>query len=152
MKNFRLLFISFLLLNIFSLSSCQKEEIDNRDQYVGTWNFNQLGSLIFYQNGQVVITSPIDQNGTLSITKSANNDLIIDGKTYTVNDNSIIAAPESITETDNVNGVNLVGTNIQNGTLGGNIIVINSSITGTWNNSNGVSGNFSGTTTITLTR
>lgn len=150
MKIFRLLLISFLLVNLISLTSCEKEEIDPRDEYVGTWNYSRSGSLTFYHNGQSIGTSPINENGTMSISKSGENDLIIGGQTFTVSGTHLSSDPQSITRTND--GVNIVGTSTDNGTLGSNIITINSSITGTWNNSNGASGNFSGSMTITLTK
>ncbi len=75
---------------------------------------------------------------------------MIDGKLFFVNGNNLSSDPESITETDN--GVVIVGTATYSGKLSSNIITINSSITGTWSNSNGANGNLSGTSVNTLTK
>ncbi|RLD40200.1 MAG: hypothetical protein DRI86_15680 [Bacteroidetes bacterium] len=75
---------------------------------------------------------------------------MIDGKLFVVNDNKLSSDPEIITETDN--GVNMVGMVTYSGQLGSSMITINSSITGTWSNSNGATGNYSGTSVRTLTK
>lgn len=153
MKRLKFLTLVIIGLSIISLTSCNKDDDtmeDIRNQYVGTWNYIQSGSLTLYQNGQSIGTVPINENGSMSITKSGENDLIINGQRFTVSGTHLSSDPESITET--TNGVNIVATSNSNGTLGSNIITINSSITGTWNNSNGDSGNLSGSMTTTLTK
>lgn len=153
MRRLRFLVLVLIGSSIISLTSCSKDDDtveDIRNQYVGTWNYTELGSLTLYHNGQNAGTVPIDTNGSMSITKSGENDLIINGKRFTVSGTHLSSDPESITET--TDGVNIVATYTRNGTLGSNIITINSSITGTWNNSYGASGNLSGSTTTTLTK
>jgi hypothetical protein len=134
------------------LSSCSNddESQDIRDQYVGTWNYNALGSATLFQNGQSVGTVPLNETGTVSISKSGSSALIIDGKTYIVNGNNLSSNPTPITQTSD--GVSIVGTELSDGTLGSNIIVLNSSLTGTWNTASGASGNLSGSGITTLTR
>lgn len=155
MKKYFLISIIGLLFVGTTMTSCKKEEepapvVDVRDQYVGTWNYKEIGSLTIYQNGSSVGTVPIDESGSVEVTKSGEKGLMIDGKLFVVNDNKLSSDPESITETDN--GVNLVGTATYTGQLGSSMITINSSITGTWSNSNGASGNYSGTSVRTLTK
>ncbi len=156
MKKYFLIAIIGLLFVGTTMTSCKKEEeepepvVDVRDQYVGTWQSKEIGSLTIYQNGSSVGTVPIDTSGSVEITKSGEKSLIIDGKLFVVNDNKLSSDPESVTETDN--GVNMVGTATFSGQLGSNVITINSSITGSWSNSNGASGNYSGTTVRTLTK
>lgn len=152
----KLKFLTLLLVGVsfFSLQSCSKDDVpqvaqDPRDQYVGTWNSISSGSLTLFQNGQSVGTFPINDNGPVTISKSGSNSLIIDGKTYTVNGNNLTSPPTPVTE--KANGVVIVATENSNGTLGSNII-INNTVTGTWNNSNGASGNLSGSYVTTLTR
>ncbi|MGI6479648.1 MAG: hypothetical protein ACOX0M_09440 [Salinivirgaceae bacterium] len=155
MKVFRLLLGSLLLLGVATLSGCKKEKeevkVDKRDQYVGTWNYTQTGSMTLYHNGEAVYTVPMDGSGTMSITKSGENDLIIDGVKFTVNGNNLTAPTQSLTDASD--GFNYVATiTTDNGTLAPNVITINNSITGTWNNSDGDTGNLSGTLTTILTK
>ncbi len=151
----------FLVLGLMSfgmtMTSCTKEKkkedpvaVDSRDAYVGTWNYKEIGSVTLYYSGSSIGTVPIDTSGTNKVSKSGNSGLIIDGKLFTVNDNKLSSDPESITETKN--GFNIVGTATYTGQLGSNMITINSSVTGTWSNSNGATGNFSGTSVRTLTK
>ena len=156
MKKYFLITIIGLLLVGTTMTSCEKEEeepapvVDVRDQYVGTWNSKEIGSLTLYSSGASIGTVPIDESGSVEVTKSGEKGLMIDGKLFVVNDNKLSSDPESITETDD--GVNMVGTATYSGQLGSNMITINSSITGTWSHSSGTSGNFSGTTIRTLTK
>jgi hypothetical protein len=152
----KLKFLTLLLVGVsfFSLQSCSKDDDpqvaqDPRDQYVGTWSKVSTGSLTLFQNGQSVGTVPINENGPITISKSGSNSLIIDGKTYTVSGSNVTSPPTPVTE--NANGVVIIATENSNGTLGSNII-LNNTATGTWNNSNGASGNLSGSYVTTLTR
>jgi hypothetical protein len=152
MKQIKILTLMLFGLTFFLLTSCSNDDeaTDIRNKYIGTWNATTTGSLTFYQNGQSVGTAPLNQSNSVTISKSGSNILIIDGKSYTVNDNSLSSSPTPIN--DNSNGVSIVGTENSNGTLGSNIINLNETITGTWNNSNGASGNLSGNAVTTLTR
>jgi hypothetical protein len=152
----KLKFLTLLLVGVsfFSLQSCSKDDVpqvaqDPRDQYVGTWNSISSGSLTLFQNGQSIGTIPVNENGPITISKSGSNSLIIGGKTYTVNGSNLTSPPTPFTE--NANGVVIVATENSNGTLGSNII-FNNTVTGTWNSTNGASGNLSGSYVITLTR
>tara|TARA_B110000459_G_C16219715_1_gene320247 strand:+ start:85 stop:537 length:453 start_codon:yes stop_codon:yes gene_type:complete len=143
------------LLAVVLLGSCKKKE-DSRDQYLGTWNFEGLGNITRYENGQILASTQIVGSGTLSITKSGDNDLLFledgqtEGRIYSVSGTNITSNPENGTETNN--GINLVYTTFADGTLGPNLIIINVDINGTWNASNGTYGNLSGSSTTTLTR
>ena len=152
MKQIKFLTLLLVSLSLISLSSCSTDDgiQDVRDQYVGTWNSVSSGSLTLYQNGQSVGTVPINETNTVAISKSGSNALIIDGTSYIVNGTNLSSNPQPLTETSN--GVNIVGTTVSNGTLGSNIITLNGAVTGTWNNSNGASGNLSGSVISTLTR
>jgi hypothetical protein len=151
-------FLTLLLVGLFfiSLSSCSNDDnddnkvIDIRDQYVGNWNSTSSGSLTLFQNGQSIGTIPLNENGTVAISKSGSNALLINGSTYNVNGNNLSSNPTPITQTSD--GVTIVGTELSNGTLGSNLITFNNSITGTWNATNGDSGNLSGAVITTLTR
>lgn len=152
MKN--VLYLAVILLGI-GFSSCEKDEddakiTDTRDQYVGSWSYNEIGNLTLYQAGASVGTAPIDKSGSYDVLKSGTNGLLIGSKLFFVNGSSLSSDPESVNDTDN--GFNMVGTETASGQLASNVITINSSITGTWSNSNGASGNFSGSAVSTLTK
>ncbi|KAB1157941.1 hypothetical protein [Flavobacterium luteum] len=153
MKQIKFLTLLLLALSFISLSSCSKDDVveqDVRDQYVGTWSSTSIGSLTLFQNGQSVITKPVNESGSISITKSGTNALIIDGTSYIVNGTNLSSNPTPVNV--NSDGVNIVGTALSNGTLSSNIISLNDAITGTWNETNGASGNLSGNIITTLTR
>lgn len=154
MKKIKFLTLLLVGVSFFSLQSCSKDDDaqviqDARDQYVGTWNSISTGNITFFQNGQSVGTAPINNSGPVTISKSGSNSLLIDGKIYIVNGNNLTSNPTPIT--DNTSGVTTIATENSNGTLGSNII-LNNTITGTWNNTNGASGNLSGSGITTLTR
>lgn len=153
MKQIKFLTLLLVSLSFITLSSCSNDDNeaqDARDQYVGTWNSISSGSVTLFQNGQSVGTVPINETNTVSISKSGSNALLINETTYIVNGTNLSSNPQPLTETSN--GVNIVGTTVSNGTLGSNIITLNGAVTGTWNNSNGASGNLSGSVISTLTR
>ena len=146
-KSFTLISIIFTLIN---LSSCKKEEVDDRDQYVGTWNYQETGALTLYSNGQSIGTLPIDDNGSLEITKTGSSDLMIDGTLCTLSGSNIIVPAGTATSSED--GLTIIVTNTGSGVLGSSIITLNLSYTGTWNSDNGTSGNLSGSTTMSLTK
>jgi hypothetical protein len=153
MKHIKFLTLFFVAMSFTSLSSCSKDEDGNqdaRDQYVGTWNSVSSGSLTLYQNGQSVGTVPINETNTVAISKSGSNALIIDGTSYIVNGTNLSSNPTPVTQTSS--GINIVGTEVSDGTLGSSIISLNNAITGTWNATSGASGNLSGSVITTLTR
>jgi hypothetical protein len=152
MKQIKFLTLLLVGLTFISLSSCSTDDgnQDARDQYVGTWNSISSGSVTLFQNGQSVGTVPINETNTVSISKSGSNALLINETIYIVNGTNLSSNPQPLSETSN--GVNIVGTTVSNGTLGSNIITLNGAVTGTWNNSNGASGNLSGSVISTLTR
>ena len=146
-KSFTLISIIFTLIN---LSSCKKEEVDDRDQYVGTWNYQETGALTLYSNGQSIGTLPIDDNGSLEITKTGSSDLMIDGTLCTLSGSNIIVPAGNATSSED--GLTIIATQTGSGVLGSSIITLNLSYTGTWNSDNGTSGNLSGSTTMSLTK
>ena len=153
MKKIKFSILTSLLLAFLSLGSCSKDDgavQDVRDQYVGTWNAVTTGSITLYQNGQSISTVPLNKSRTYAISKSGSNALLIDGKSYTVNGNNLSSTPTPVTESSN--GLTIVATESSNGTLGSNIINFNETITGTWNATNGDSGNLSGNAVTVLTK
>lgn len=152
MKKIKFLNLLFVGLTFLLMQSCSKDEDtvqDPRDQYVGSWKMVDIGSLTIYENGQIVGTAPLNQTSTVTISKSGTNTLIIDGDSYIVNNNNL--STNQIPFNENNNGIIMIGTANRSGTLGANIITINTSITGTWNNANG-SGNMSGNISSNLTK
>lgn len=149
----KLTFFSLIgLLFLSTIISCSDddEDIDEREQYVGSWNVNEVGSITLFQNGSSIGTVPIDTTFSISITKSGDNGLNMDGTVYFINGNSLSTDPESITETSD--GINIVGTQTSSGTLSTDVITLRNDITGTWSASSGDNGNLSGSSTATLTR
>ena len=149
-KYFKLFTLITIIFSLINLSSCKKEEVDDRDQYVGTWNYQETGALTLYSNGQSIGTIPIDNNGSLDITKSGSSDLMIDGTLCTLSGSNISVQAETLTSSED--GVTFIMTQTGSGVLGSNTISINLSITGTWNASDGTSGNLSGSYTRSLTK
>ena len=152
MKQIKFLTLLLVSLSLISLSSCSTDDgsQDIRDQYVGTWSSVSSGSLTLFQNGQSIGTVPINETNTVSISKSGSNALIIDGTSYIVNGTNLSSNPTPVTQTSS--GINIVGTEVSDGTLGSSIISLNNAITGTWNATSGASGNLSGSVITTLTR
>jgi hypothetical protein len=153
MKKIKFLTLMLVGLLVVSLSSCSSDDgatQDPRDQYVGTWSFNETGSVTLFQNGQSIGTGPINESGTVVISKSGENALSIRGTNFIVNGTNLSSNPENFSDT--TDGINIVGTATYSGTLGSNLITINNSIVGTWNTSGNLSGNLSGTSVTTLTR
>lgn len=154
MKKYFLIITLALFTLGMSMTSCSKDDddpvVDPRDQYVGTWNSKEIGSITIYSEGSSIGTSPIDKSSTISISKTGEKSLIIDEKYFIVNDNNLSSDTESFTQTED--GVNIVGTATYTGLLGSNTISINTSITGTWSSEDGSTGNISGTSVITLTK
>lgn len=145
-----LLFIAVVTFGLTTSCSSDDDNTDPRDKYIGTWQSKTTGSLTLYHMGESVETVPIDETGTSVISKSGENSLNIDGKIFTLNGNSLTTNPESIANTQD--GVNMVGTTIYSGQVGSEIITINSDITGSWSNSHGATGNFSGIVVTILTK
>lgn len=146
-----ILFIGVLGLGIItSCSSDDNGNIDPRDAYVGTWDYTSTGSFSLFYFGDVIGTAPINDRGTVYISKSGENELIIDDKKFTLNGTSLTSNPESISQ--NEGGMNMVGTAIYTGQVGTDIITINTEMSGSWSTNDGLSGEFSGTSVTTFTR
>jgi len=139
--------IGMLFISLANLSSCKKEEVDNRDKYVGNWEYKTTGRIPIYHGG-ILTTIPIDEKGTIEVTKSGNNALKIGDKVYTINDENLSGDTENITKT--YKGINIVGTYTYSGKLGFRMIILTSSITGTWSDTNGESGTLDGIIVMSL--
>ena len=141
-------YLLFLLLLIFI--SCSKNEVDTRDDYVGTWNESSVGSMSLLLNGSIVSTTPLSDSQTgIEITKSGTNQLVIDGLAVTVSGSKL--SIESNTQTETQDGITMTVTSKYNGTVSKNMIVVNENYTGSWSMT-GMSGTISGSSVYTFTR
>lgn len=145
-----LLFIAVATFGLTTSCSSDDDNTDPRDRYLGTWQAKTTGNLTLYYLGESVGTVPLDDIGTMDVSKSGESNLKIGDKIFTLNGNSLTSNPESITQTQD--GVNMVGTIVSSGQLSSEIITINSDITGSWSNSYGGNGNFSGVLVTILTK
>ena len=141
-------YLLFLLLLIFI--SCSKNEVDMRDDYVGTWNESSVGSMSLLLNGSIVSTTPLSDSQTgIEITKSGTNQLVIDGLAVTVSGSKL--SIKSNTQTETQDGITMTVTSKYNGTVSKNMIVVNENYTGSWSMT-GMSGTISGSSVYTFTR
>jgi len=141
-------YLLFLLPLIFI--SCSKNEVDTRDDYVGTWNESSVGSMSLLLNGSIVSTTPLSDSQTgIEITKSGTNQLVIDGLPVTVSGSKLII--ESNTQTETQDGITMTVTSKYSGTASKNVIVVNENYTGSWSMT-GMSGTISGSSVYTFTR
>jgi len=141
-------YLLFLLPLIFI--SCSKNEVDTRDDYVGTWNESSVGSMSLLLNGSIVSTTPLSDSQTgIEITKSGTNQLVIDGLPVTVSGSKLII--ESNTQTETQDGITMTVTSKYSGTVSKNVIVVNENYTGSWSMTD-MSGTISGSSVYTFTR
>jgi hypothetical protein len=141
-------YLLFLLLLIFI--SCSKNEVDTRDDYVGTWNESSVGSMSLLLNGSIVSTTPLSDSQTgIEITKSGTNQLVIDGLAVTVSGSKL--SIKSNTQTETQDGITMTVTSKYSGTVSKNVIVVNENYTGSWSMT-GMSGTISGSSVYTFTR
>lgn len=143
--------ITFLTPTLLSCSDDDEINEDIRDQYVGTWNVETTGELTFIFLGENIGSLPLDNNSTVEITKSGENDLMLGDDKYSVVGTNISSEIISSNLTTN-EGLDLFLDTEYNGILGSNRITINGLVTGTWNDSEGFSGNLSGSATSILTK
>lgn len=139
----------YLILFLFPLFflSCEKEEVDPRDQYVGEWTYDTTGSLTMYYSGSAIGTVPAIDSGELTIKKSGENDLDIDGEIATLSGSRLIFEPKSYTQSQGQTTIQ--GTENKSGTASAGLISLKSVISGNWNSS-GQSGILSGSLNYTL--
>lgn len=149
-KTMKKIFYLFILIP-FLFSSCTKEDIDVRNNYIGSnWDATINGSLIMYYNGSILTTTPLNYtDSNVEISKNGEDELIIDGETAYVSGSRITFDPVTHTETND--GITMQITENKTGKLGDNIITVNSDISGNWNY-NGESGILSGSYTVTFSR
>ncbi|MFT4698941.1 MAG: hypothetical protein ACI9SJ_002099 [Flavobacteriaceae bacterium] len=153
-KSFLIVIIGMLSLGM-SMNSCtsggsaEEYETDSRDQFVGTWNVVAEGSINRLENGSIEGTETINgATTTINISKSGENDLLIDGKIYSVNG---LFSSNTYTEPVNNNGYIGSMTYTSVGTLSVDNFTIVTTLTGTWTNA-GRNGTFSGSVAYVLTK
>lgn len=139
MKNSKLLIIVSLL--IILISSCTKEEVDDRDKFVGTWK----GTYNMTVSALDINTS---ESSTQIVTKgTVNPNQIIfseNGQTTTANVNGNAYNYDEYTETENIEGETVSIKITGNGSINGNVLTESGTIkvylmgqvfTGSWSSS-----------------
>jgi hypothetical protein len=150
-KSFLIVIIGMLSLGM-SMNSCtsdDEDEADTRDQYVGTWNRVSEGSINIIEDGLIVETETINETDSVNISKSGENDLLIDGRIYFVNGFTLTSTPQIITNDDD--DVTSSFTFTTTGVISSDSCTLVSDVTGTWTSA-GRNGTYSGIVTETLTK
>jgi hypothetical protein len=148
-KRILIVIIGMLSLGM-SMNSCTAEDkADTRDQYVGTWNLVAVGSVNTIENGSIVDTEIVNETESVNISKSGENDLLIDGRIYFVNNFTLTSTPATMTNNDGdfTSSVTLSTT----GVISLNSCTLVNDVTGTWT-SGDRNGTYSGVVTETLTK
>ncbi|WP_149243258.1 hypothetical protein [Dyadobacter sp. 32] len=120
------------LIIIVLIASCSKKEVDIRDQYVGTWKFKTTGAIITYNNGQIAESLLVSDEGTLTISKSGENGLLIDGKEFTLEGDQLTSDPEEIAFSTPQQAYVVAKAKTTSGSVSPNKILHKSSVEGTW--------------------
>jgi len=146
----KVIYLLFLIPFVFISCSKDNKDVDQRDDYVGNWNQDAIGSLSLVQDGNLIATMPISANSTdLQVTKSGTDKLIIDGMSATVSGTKLII--ESDTQTQTQNGLTMTVTTSYSGTLAKNMITIKEAYSGFWSQT-GFEGTITGNTVYTFTK
>lgn len=117
MKNFKLFISAFLLITL--ITSCKKEETDDRDKYIGTWK----GTVNMTVSGLGINSS---DPSTQIITKGTVNPKQIifteAGQTSTANVNGNAYTYDEYTQTETVEGQTVSVKVTGNGSINGNVL------------------------------
>lgn len=124
------------LIIIVFIASCSKKEVDVRDQYVGTWKFKTTGAINTYNNGQIAESLPVSDEGTLTISKSGENGLLIDSKEFMLEGDQLTADPEQIEFSTPQQAYIIATAKTTSGSVSANKILHKSSVEGTWSYGN----------------
>jgi hypothetical protein len=152
-KSFLIVIIGMLSLGM-SMNSCTSDDdanVDARDQYVGAWVIVSTGSINTLEDGSIIDTETVNETESVNISKSGENDLLIDGRLYSVNGFTLTSTPKIISD----DGTDPDFTSSQIITTTGvlsldNFTLVND-VTGTWT-FNGRNGTYSGVVSETLTK
>jgi hypothetical protein len=150
-KSFLIVIIGMLSLGM-SMNSCTSDDdanVDARDQYVGAWDMVSTGSINTLEDGSIIATETVNETRSVNVSKSGENDLLIDGRLYFVN-GFTLTGPPKIT---NDNGSNFTSslTLTSTGVLSSDSVRLVDEATGTWT-LDARNGTYSGVITETLTR
>jgi hypothetical protein len=146
-KSFLIVIIGMLSLGM-SMNSCSsddEDETDSRDQYVGAWVMVTEGSINYLVDGSIDDTETVNDTRSVNISKSGENDLLIDERIYFVNGFTLTSNPLNTT---NDSGTVIFTTT---GVISSDSCTLVSDVTGDWS-SEGVNGTYSGTLVQTLTK
>ncbi|MDR0691593.1 MAG: hypothetical protein LBF69_00980 [Prevotellaceae bacterium] len=148
------LFLLSALLQMLLLAGCSKDETatDPRDQYVGNYNYTEVGSISINQGGSVLGTVPITGSGNAIVTLSGENELSINGMVMTLSGNKLLPITRPFNENSSEYNISMNGTQTSQGTVSVGMITINHIISGAWTQGSSVSGTLSGTIVTTLTK
>lgn len=141
------------LIIILFFTSCSKKDVDIRDQYVGTWQYQMGIVYATIQNGRVVETIA-DENydyGTVTISKSDENGLSINGQIFRLEGNQLISVEAVEGDDYTPQRADVYFSTVLSGQLRTDNIVLQGAMTGSW--IAGVyTGPIEGTVRYTLTR
>ncbi|CAG5009429.1 hypothetical protein DYBT9275_04496 [Dyadobacter sp. CECT 9275] len=119
------------LITILFIASCSKKDVDVRDQYVGTWKYKSTGGVNTYNNGQIAESLPWNDNGTLTISKSGENGLLIDEKEFILEGDQLTADSDEMRFNTPL-GASVLALAETTGEVSSGKITYTSSIEGTW--------------------
>jgi hypothetical protein len=139
----------FLLLLFlpFMFSSCSKNAVDLRDDYVGSWSSNGVGSMSLTYNGSVIANMPTDTTGTVMLTKVGTDQLSFDGMTATLQGSKLIIPTK--TQTQISDGMTMQETQTYTASATKGLITVIADTSGNWSTPDGTKGTISGSITYT---
>jgi hypothetical protein len=152
-KSFLIVIIGMLSLGM-SMNSCTSDDdanVDARDQYVGAWVMVSTGSINTLEDGSIIDTETVNETESVNISKSGENDLLIDGRLYFVNGSALTSTPKIIPDDGTFAGFTSSQIITTTGVLSLDNFTLVNDVTGTWT-FNGRNGTYSGVVSETLTK
>lgn len=134
-KIVNLLLVAFM---VFAVVSCKKDkEVDQRDEFVGTYSFTQTGSASLFSQGTIIGTIPMDGAGKLICSKVGitGNQVKLTGDIVAnvegvVSGNTLVLSPTTVTGSSSGYTVQYT-INYQPATKNGNTVTCLADVTGT---------------------
>lgn len=134
-KIVNLLLVAFM---VFAVFSCKKDkEVDQRDEFVGTYSFTQTGSASLFSQGTIIGTIPMDADGKLICSKVGitGNQVKLTGDIVAnvegvVSGNTLVLSPTTVTGSSSGYTVQYT-INYQPATKNGNTVTCLADVTGT---------------------
>jgi hypothetical protein len=150
-KSFLIVIIGMLSFGM-TMNSCTKDdETDSRDQYVGAWVMVSEGTVDTLFNGDIEETEIVNETETVNISKSGENDLLIDGRIFSVNGFNLTSTPYANPFDEGKYTGSIIFTTV--GVLSSDTITLQSDVTGTWSyEEDGTDGTFNGNVVHTLSK